>query len=243
MFIQTFLKVKLHVGQGSELQNICSSDWNAPVQLDIKKLIICWCQIPIPKKVNLSVGSVFLCKPRVIVHTRVKISRLAIATRIIELWTKEMFLYVRMKMNIIPWSLCARNVAAKDGNATNLRRKSWFWSTIKTENKMVCAVFLYKPVLKLVHIQYIKKSIILDLVLKTKYRNMALYQKNVIDVWPGKWKQLLRDPCGDGLGGGVALTLGGLLCWRCAGDEGAEEVADDGLLLESSWLEERLHSG
>lgn len=53
---------------------------------------------------------------------------------------------------------------------------------------------------------------------------------------------MLWDPCGDGLGGGVALTLGGLLCWRCAGDEGAEEVADDGLLLESSWLEERLHS-
>lgn len=74
MFIQTFLKVKLHVGQGHELQNICSSDWNALVQLDIKKLIIFWCQIPIPKKVNLSVGSFFLCKPRIIVHTCVKIS-------------------------------------------------------------------------------------------------------------------------------------------------------------------------
>lgn len=41
----------------------------------------------------------------------------------------------------------------------------------------------------------------------------------------------------------MAPTLGGLLCWRWAGEEGAEEVADDGLLLESSWLEERLHCG
>lgn len=51
----------------------------------------------------------------------------------------------------------------------------------------------------------------------------------------GKWKRLSRQPCGDGLGGGVALTLGGLLCWKCAGEEGVEEVAEDGLLLESSW--------
>lgn len=52
----------------------------------------------------------------------------------------------------------------------------------------------------------------------------------------GKLKRLSRKPCGDGLGGGVALTLGGLLCWKCAGEEGVEEVADDGLLLESSWV-------
>lgn len=52
----------------------------------------------------------------------------------------------------------------------------------------------------------------------------------------GKWKRWSREPCGDGLGGGVALTLGGLLGWKCAGEEGVEEVADDGLLLESSWF-------
>lgn len=49
-------------------------------------------------------------------------------------------------------------------------------------------------------------------------------------------KRLSQELCGDGLGGGVALTLGGLLCWKCAGEEGVEEVADDGLLLDSSWL-------
>lgn len=51
----------------------------------------------------------------------------------------------------------------------------------------------------------------------------------------GKWKRLSLKLCGDGLGGGVALTLEGLLCWKCAGEEGVEEVADDGLLLESRW--------
>lgn len=44
------------------------------------------------------------------------------------------------------------------------------------------------------------------------------------------------QPRGEGLAGGVALILGGLLCCRCAGEEGVEEVADDGLLLESSWF-------
>lgn len=39
---------------------------------------------------------------------------------------------------------------------------------------------------------------------------------------------------GEGLGGGVAL--GGLLCWKGAGEEGVDEVVEDGLLLESSWL-------
>lgn len=53
---------------------------------------------------------------------------------------------------------------------------------------------------------------------------------------PGKLKRLSQELCGDGLGGGVALTLEGLLCWKCAGEEGVEEVADDGLLLDSSWL-------
>lgn len=37
------------------------------------------------------------------------------------------------------------------------------------------------------------------------------------------------------MGGGVALTLGGLLCWRRAGEDGVEEVAEEGLLLESNW--------
>lgn len=60
--------------------------------------------------------------------------------------------------------------------------------------------------------------------------------KQVTRCWPGKRKRLSREPCGDVLGGGVALTLEGLLCWKCAGEEGAEEVADDGLLLESNWF-------
>lgn len=51
---------------------------------------------------------------------------------------------------------------------------------------------------------------------------------------PGKLKRLSRWPLGEGLGGGVAL--GGLLCWKGAGDEGVEEVVEDGLLLESSWF-------
>lgn len=49
---------------------------------------------------------------------------------------------------------------------------------------------------------------------------------------PGKLKRLSRWFLGDGLGGGVAL--GGLLCWNGAGDDGVEDVVDDGLLLESS---------
>lgn len=54
---------------------------------------------------------------------------------------------------------------------------------------------------------------------------------------PGKWKQLLsRDVCGEGFGGGVVLTLEGSLFCKCAGEEGAEEVADDALLLESRWF-------
>lgn len=39
---------------------------------------------------------------------------------------------------------------------------------------------------------------------------------------------------GEGLGGGVAL--GGLLCWKGAGEEGVDEVVEEGLLLESSWF-------
>lgn len=49
---------------------------------------------------------------------------------------------------------------------------------------------------------------------------------------PGKLKRLSRWPLGEGLGGGVAL--GGLLCWKGAGEEGVDEVVEDGLLLESS---------
>lgn len=51
---------------------------------------------------------------------------------------------------------------------------------------------------------------------------------------PGKWKRLSRWTFGEGFGGGV--TLGGLLCWKGAGEEGVEEVVEDGLLLESSWF-------
>lgn len=54
------------------------------------------------------------------------------------------------------------------------------------------------------------------------------------DVSPGKLKRLSRCPLGEGLGGGVAL--GGLLCWKGAGDDGVDEVVEDGLLLESSWF-------
>lgn len=36
------------------------------------------------------------------------------------------------------------------------------------------------------------------------------------------------------MGGGVAL--GGLLCWKGAGEEGVDEVVEDGLLLESNWF-------
>jgi len=51
---------------------------------------------------------------------------------------------------------------------------------------------------------------------------------------PGKLKRLSRWPLGEGLGGGVAL--GGLLCWKGAGEEGVDEVVEDGFLLESSWF-------
>lgn len=51
---------------------------------------------------------------------------------------------------------------------------------------------------------------------------------------PGKLKRLSRWPLGEGLGGGVAL--GGLLCWKGAGEEGVDDVVEDGLLLESSWF-------
>lgn len=49
---------------------------------------------------------------------------------------------------------------------------------------------------------------------------------------PGKWKRFSRWPLGEGLGGGVAL--GGF--WKGAGEEGVEEVVEDGLLLESNWF-------
>lgn len=49
---------------------------------------------------------------------------------------------------------------------------------------------------------------------------------------PGKLKRLSRWFLGEGFGGGVAL--GGLLCWNGAGDDGVEDVVEDGLLLESS---------
>lgn len=51
---------------------------------------------------------------------------------------------------------------------------------------------------------------------------------------PGKLNRLSLCPLGEGLGGGVAL--GGLLCWKGAGEEGVDEVVEDGLLLESIWF-------
>lgn len=39
---------------------------------------------------------------------------------------------------------------------------------------------------------------------------------------------------GDGFGGGVAL--GGLEDWKGAGEDGVEEVVEEGLLLESRWF-------
>lgn len=50
---------------------------------------------------------------------------------------------------------------------------------------------------------------------------------------PGKLNLLSRWP-GEGLGGVVALE--GLDVGKGAGEEGVEEVVDDGLLLESRWF-------
>lgn len=50
---------------------------------------------------------------------------------------------------------------------------------------------------------------------------------------PGKWKRPSVGPLGEGIAGGVAL--GGLLELK-AGEEGVEEVVEEGLLLESGWL-------
>lgn len=61
-----------------------------------------------------------------------------------------------------------------------------------------------------------------------------VYFHLVCFLLPGKLKRLSRWPLGEGLGGGVAL--GGLLCWKGAGEEGVDEVVEDGLLLESSWF-------
>lgn len=52
--------------------------------------------------------------------------------------------------------------------------------------------------------------------------------------WPGKLKRLSTWPLGEGLDGGVAL--GGLLWAKGAGEEGVEDVVEEGLLLESRWL-------
>lgn len=47
----------------------------------------------------------------------------------------------------------------------------------------------------------------------------------------GKLKRLSRSPMGDGFGGVVALE--GLEDWKGAGEDGVEDVVEDGLLLES----------
>lgn len=48
---------------------------------------------------------------------------------------------------------------------------------------------------------------------------------------PGKLNRPSLWPMGDGFGGGVAL--GGLEDWKGAGEDGVEEVVEEGLLLES----------
>lgn len=50
----------------------------------------------------------------------------------------------------------------------------------------------------------------------------------------GKLKRLSLRPIGDGFGGVVALR--GLEDWKGAGEEGVEDVVEDGLLLESRWV-------
>lgn len=56
-------------------------------------------------------------------------------------------------------SLC-QECSSKGWEHNQFEEKILIWSTIKTENKMVCVFFLYKPVLKhLVYIQYIKKKV------------------------------------------------------------------------------------
>lgn len=48
---------------------------------------------------------------------------------------------------------------------------------------------------------------------------------------PGKLNRPSLWPIGDKFGGGVAL--GGLEDWKGAGEDGVEEVVEEGLLLES----------
>lgn len=48
---------------------------------------------------------------------------------------------------------------------------------------------------------------------------------------PGKLNRPSLWPIGDGFGGGVAL--GGLEDWKGAGEDGVDEVVEEGLLLES----------
>lgn len=48
---------------------------------------------------------------------------------------------------------------------------------------------------------------------------------------PGKWNRPSLWPMGEGFGGGVAL--GGLEDWKGAGEDGVDEVVEEGLLLES----------
>lgn len=51
---------------------------------------------------------------------------------------------------------------------------------------------------------------------------------------PGKLNRPSLWPIGDRFGGGVAL--GGLEDWKGAGEDGVEEVVEEGLLLESRWF-------
>lgn len=50
-------------------------------------------------------------------------------------------------------------------------------------------------------------------------------------ILPGKLNRPSLWPIGDKFGGGVAL--GGLEDWKGAGEDGVEEVVEEGLLLES----------
>lgn len=54
------------------------------------------------------------------------------------------------------------------------------------------------------------------------------------NILPGKLKRLSLSPMGEGFGGVIAL--GGFEVWKGAGEEGVEEVVEDGLLLESRWF-------
>lgn len=110
---------------------IWSTNRTTPILLNIDTLTIIWCQIPISKKVNLGI-----CES-VIWRTLVK----AIGFQITKASRFEWKLASCQK-----WHICAKGVAARDGNTTKLNwRKSWFKSPLKWKIKVLCcddSVFL-----------------------------------------------------------------------------------------------------